>query len=168
MVGDGSRCFMGYNFYPFVYNGSTLTHSGCAVAGVLLSGVKLCSLFYFYGGRKGSEGKTMTIINLTTGRQGTRTTAQETQAMSDADIVRMFEEYDLMLEEIENLLQEELLAIHLMRKRSDREPRLIFETAVRLLERKKNRSIKQEAILAYARKKLEEEAQKVQKAKCKL
>jgi hypothetical protein len=93
----------------------------------------------------------MTIINMTAGRKRAKA-----PAMSDAEMVQIIRESDLMFEEIENLLQEELLAIHLMRKQNDREPTMIFETAVRLLERKKNRSIKQEAILAYARKKLME------------
>jgi hypothetical protein len=102
----------------------------------------------------------MSIINVTAGRKRSET--------ADADVVKSFQEYDLMLEEIENILQEELIAVHLMRKKEWLEPVVIFETAVRLLERKKNRSIKEEAILAYARKKLEEESQKVQNAKCKL
>jgi hypothetical protein len=95
-------------------------------------------LFIFTGAGK-DQGTVMSIINA-----------------ADAKIIETLRECDLMLEELEDLLQEELLAIYLMRKQNNQEPLLIFETAVRLLERKKNRSIKQEAILAYAKKKLKE------------
>jgi hypothetical protein len=114
-----------------------------------------CAPFFIFTGAGKDQGTVMSIINAAAGRKRTKWAA-----MADAQIVKIIEEYDLMLQEIENLLQEELIAIGLMRRYDRQDPVLVFETAIRFLERKKNRSIRQDAILAYARKKLKE-AQKV-------
>jgi hypothetical protein len=129
-----------------------------------------CAPFFIFtaGAGKDLKVKIMTIINMTAGRQEKRSKRAKAAELADAQIVQIIEEYDLMLEEIENLLHEELIAIHLMRKYDRQNPALVFETAVRFLERKTNRSIQQDAVLAYARKKLKEESQKVQNAKCRL
>jgi hypothetical protein len=71
--------------------------------------------------------------------------------------IRLLTEFDLLLEEVERLLTEELIAVHLLRK-SHRpcDPAAILNIPVRLLREKKNRSIREDAILAYAEKRLKE------------
>jgi hypothetical protein len=71
--------------------------------------------------------------------------------------VRLLAEFDLLLEEVERLLTEELIAVHLLRK-SNRpcDPAAILNIPIRLLRDKKNRSIREDAILAYAEKRLKE------------
>jgi hypothetical protein len=147
MVGDGSRCFMGYNFYPLVDNGSTLTHSCYAVAGVLLSGVKFVLPFFIFTAR--AERMNMSSDKDRAGRR------QAKKMLVDAEVIRILQEYNLMFDEMEKTLQEELIAIRLLR-REEQGPGMVFETAVKLLERKSNRSVREDAVLAYAKKRLRE------------
>jgi hypothetical protein len=80
--------------------------------------------------------------------------------MSDAAALKSMREYDLLLVELQTILEEELLAVYLLRKRGPHDPKAILKLAIRLLIRKKNRTVRQDAVLAYAKKQLRELSQK--------
>jgi hypothetical protein len=98
----------------------------------------LCSLFYFYHSESGKE----QIMS----RAGIR--------ISDAAALKSMREYDLLLEELRTILEEELLAIYFLRERGIYDPKAILKYAIRMLSRKNNRTMRQDAILAYAKKQL--------------
>jgi hypothetical protein len=94
----------------------------------------------------------MSESKITAGRDG--------KPIRTAEAIKLMKEYDLMLEEIEMMLTTELITIHLVREKKQYDPIMISEMAVRLLELKKNRTMCEDAVLAYARKKLFEEGKK--------
>jgi hypothetical protein len=91
----------------------------------------------------------MTRIETTAGRR-----------IESAKAMEIMKDFNLLLEEVETLLEEELIAVHFMRL-ADREKQaaalpMILKMPIRLLVGRKNRTMRQEAILAYAKKKLME------------
>jgi hypothetical protein len=91
----------------------------------------------------------MTRIDTTAGRR-----------IESAKAMEIMKDFHLLLEEVETLLEEELIAVHFMRM-ADREKQvetlpMILKMPIRLLVGRKNRTMRQEAILAYAKKKLME------------
>jgi hypothetical protein len=80
--------------------------------------------------------------------------------IESAKAMEIMKDFNLLLEEVETLLEEELIAVHFMRM-ADREKQaealpMILKMPIRLLVGRKNRTMRQEAILAYAKKKLME------------
>jgi hypothetical protein len=69
-------------------------------------------------------------------------------------------EYDLLLVELQTILEEELLAIYFLQKRRICDPKAILKYTIRMLGRKGHRSIRQDAVLAYAKKQLRELSQR--------
>jgi hypothetical protein len=91
----------------------------------------------------------MTRIDTTAGRR-----------IESAKAMEIMKDFNLLLEEVETLLEEELIAVHFMRladqeKQAEALP-MILKMPIRLLVGRKNRTMRQEAILAYAKKKLME------------
>jgi hypothetical protein len=144
MVGDGSRCLWGYNSYPFRLKRERAHPFVTALLQAFLRVESSCvPFFYFYSESGKEQGAIMAGIR-----------------MSDSAALKMVQEFDLLLEELETMLENELIAIHLVRKEKRYDPAMILDTAVRLLSGKKKRTIKEDAILAYAEfqlRKLEEE-----------
>ena len=74
--------------------------------------------------------------------------------------IQIMREYNLLISEITMMLEEKLIAVYLMKKRSETTPpdkndfRDMLKLAVRILKPKQNRNIKEAAILAYAENKL--------------
>jgi hypothetical protein len=86
-----------------------------------------------------------------------KTTAERNDTpIQTTEAVKILNEYELILEEIEMMLATELIAVHLVREKKQYDPAMIFEMAMGLLERKRNRTIREDAILAYAKKRLRE------------
>ena len=155
MVGDGFLYFKGIQLivHPFVIKGSTLIHSSCAVAGVRVNGTELCFLFLFLLTKtERIRAKNMMEPKITAGGK---------DRGSELVAKRKFNlKYELLLDEAEGLLIEELIEVRYLRNADDKERVDAFSKVlmlpVRLLVGKKNRTIRQEAILAYAKKKLRE------------
>jgi hypothetical protein len=94
----------------------------------------------------------MTRIDTTAGRR-----------IESAKAMEILKDFNLLLEEVETLLEEELIAVHFM-KIADREKQAaalpaILKMPIRLLVGRKNRTMRQEAILAYAKMRLRELAE---------
>ena len=156
MVGDGFLYFKGIQLivHPFVIKGSTLIHSSCAVAGVRVNGTELCFLFLFLLSKtERIRAKNMMESKVTTA--GVKDRGSELVEKREFNI-----KYELLLDEAEGLLIEELIEVRYLRY-ADHQERVdafskVLMLPVRLLVGKKNRTIRQEAILAYAKKKLRE------------
>jgi hypothetical protein len=140
MVGDGSRCLWGYNFYPFRLKRER-AHPFLLTLLQASNGMESSCVpfFYFY-----SESGKDQIMS----RAGIR--------ISDATALKMVREYDLLLEELQTILEEELLAIYFLQKRGICDPKAILKYAIRMLGRKNHRTMRQDAVLAYAKKQLRE------------
>jgi hypothetical protein len=82
-------------------------------------------------------------------------TRRHKKQMGEAD------EIDLFLKETESLLLREIEAVRALQRDHNRgrNPQRIYELPLRLLRMKKNRSILESAILAYAEKKMRELAE---------
>lgn len=80
---------------------------------------------------------------------------REGRPVRTAEVTKLLKEYNFMLDEIETMLTTELITIYIVREKKQYDPIRISEMAVRLLELKKNRTMCEDAILAYARKRLE-------------
>jgi hypothetical protein len=94
----------------------------------------------------------MTRIDTTAGRR-----------IESAKAMEILKDFNLLLEEVETLLEEELIAVHFMRM-ADQEKQAeslptILKMPIRLLVGRKNRTMRQEAILAYAKMRLRELAE---------
>jgi hypothetical protein len=78
----------------------------------------------------------------------------------------MMKEYSLLLDEMAMMLEEKLLPAQLLKKQSENtlpnqdDFRSLLEFAIRLLKPKSNRNFKEDAILAYAEKRLRELGEK--------
>ena len=88
------------------------------------------------------------------------TTAGQGRRIESAKAMAVLKDFDSLLEEIETLLEEHLIAVDFlktagMNERAAALP-MVLKIPIRLLVGKKNRTMQQEAILAYAKKKLEE------------
>ena len=94
----------------------------------------------------------MAEIRPTAGRQGRR--------IESARAMAVLKDFDSLLEEIQTLLKEHLIAVDFL-KAAGKEERaaalpIVLKIPIRLLVGKKNRSMRQEAILAYAKMRLRE------------
>jgi hypothetical protein len=109
--------------------------------------VVLSFLFLHYGVER--IRRNMTIINSAAG--------QTNKQIHSTQSPKMLQEFNLLLDEIETKLEEELIAIHLLRKSEQPfDPKMILELAIQIFSRKKNRTIKEESILAYAQTRLKQ------------
>jgi hypothetical protein len=76
--------------------------------------------------------------------------------------IEMMQEYSLLLDEMTMMLDGKIVAECLVKKHSENTPpnqddfRSALELAIRLLKPKQNRNFKEDAILAYAEKRLRE------------
>jgi hypothetical protein len=89
----------------------------------------------------------MTRIDMTAGLRNRR--------IESAKAREILKDFDLLLEEVEMLLEEQLIAVYFLRKAGQEEraavlPNLL-KIPIRLLVGRKNRTMRQEAILAYAK-----------------
>lgn len=94
----------------------------------------------------------MTRIDTTAGRERRR--------IESAKAMEILKDFDSLIEEVEMLLEEQLIGVCFLRKAGKEKQAAALPTVlkipIRLLVGRKNRTMRQEAILAYAKKKLME------------
>ena len=89
-----------------------------------------------------------------------RTTAGQGWRIESVRAMAILNEFNFLLEEVETLLEEQLIAVDFL-KAAGKEERaaalpMVLKIPIRLLVGKKNRTMRQEAILAYAKMRLRE------------
>ncbi len=89
-----------------------------------------------------------------------RTTAGQGRRIESVRAMAVLNEFNFLLEEVETLLEEQLIAVDFL-KAAGKDERtaalpMVLKIPIRLLVGKKNRTMRQEAILAYAKMRLRE------------